>query len=188
MPRREDARGVRGRVSWLLWCRHRLPWLLASFVCVLAAALVSLLLPLRSNPWPPTGGFASSDFWLAPIEYNGFRRLPATAISLHSVAPLADGKTALAVGDGTILRSSDAGATWTLIKSGTNAASVAVLADGKSALAVGLNGFDDTILRSTDTGATWTLVTWGTNANSEVGRAALGRQRADRRTRRHHPA
>jgi hypothetical protein len=102
---REDVRGERGRVPWPLWRRRRLPWLLAALVCVLAAALVALLLPLRSNPWQPAGGLASH-FWLTPVENNGFRRLPAIESLLSSVTLSTDGKTALAVGwNGTILRS-----------------------------------------------------------------------------------
>src|SRR5208282_5085195 len=162
-----DRAAVTGEVPWSVWRQRRLPWLAASFFCVLAAALVSLLLPPRPNPWRPEGGFASRDFWLAPIESNGFRRLPAVSISSLSGAFLsaalsADGKTALAVGEqGTILRSSDAGATWSPAATGTVEIllSVALSADGKTALAAGSGG---TILRSSDGGTTWSAEASGT--------------------------
>ena len=134
-----------GRVPWRQWRWRRLPWLAASLVCVLAAALASFLMPLRADPWQPDGGIASPDFWLAPVETNGFRRLPAITATLTSVALLADGKTALAVGwDGTILRSGDGGQSWSAARSGTTAHlhSVALLADGKTALAVGAGRHD----------------------------------------------
>jgi hypothetical protein len=70
-----------------------------------------------------------------------------------SVALPARGKTALAVGQpATILRTANAGATWSTATSGTEAAllSVGLSVDGKTAL-----GFDGTILRSADGGITW---------------------------------
>ena len=52
----------------------------------------------------------------------GARRVSGTTADLYSVALLADGKTALAVGgDGTILRSGDGGQSWSAAVSGTKA-------------------------------------------------------------------
>jgi photosystem II stability/assembly factor-like uncharacterized protein len=175
---RGTARGERARVPWPLWRRCRLPWLVAALACVLMATLASLLLPLRPDPWQAEGSLASRDFWLAPIEANGFRRLPAFESSLLSVVLSPNGRTALAVGSGTILRSADSGANWLSVTSGTteNLRSVALAANGQAALAVGAGG---TILHSADIGANWSAVTSGTTAilNSVVlspdGKAAL---------------
>jgi len=70
-------------------------------------------------------------------------RLPSALLS---------SQTAIAVGElGTILRTTDAGATWTIQDSGTTASLTGVaFADPSVGTAVG-----DTILQTTDGGATW---------------------------------
>jgi hypothetical protein len=49
------------RVPWPLWCRVRLPWVVAGLVCVLMGAAASLLMPLRPDPWQSEEGLASPD-------------------------------------------------------------------------------------------------------------------------------
>ncbi|MCW2925995.1 MAG: hypothetical protein JWM98_3399 [Thermoleophilia bacterium] len=72
-----------------------------------------------------------------------------------------DGRIALQVGSrGSIWRSTDTGATWTLVPSGTNEPLFDVaFASQTLAWAVGETG---TILKSTDAGATWSAVPSGT--------------------------
>ena len=67
-----------------------------------------------------------------------------------------DTNTGTAVGQsGTILRTTDGGATWTVQLSGTmNALSDVLFTDANRGMAVGANG---TILRTTNGGATWTI-------------------------------
>jgi photosystem II stability/assembly factor-like uncharacterized protein len=155
---RGAGRKRRGRVPWRQWRRRRLPWLVAALACALAAALASLLLPLRANPWQPEGVLGSADFWLAPIETNGFRRKPAVETDLITVALSADGKTALAGDEGAILRSRDGGANWSLASSiGWQLSAVALSADGRIALATGT-----ALQRSSDGGVNWSPETYNT--------------------------
>jgi len=79
---------------------------------------------------------------------------------LRAVAVL-DGKTVIAVGGfGTILRTTDGGASWTLQSSGTTNTLLGVsFTDADTGTAVGAGG---TILRTTDGGASWTLQSSGT--------------------------
>src|SRR3974390_1848821 len=93
-----------------------------------------------------------------------FQNPQRTGNTLHAVSALSAkpvsrkwGRTGtmIAVGDvGTILRTTDAGAVWTLIPSGTSAGLTGVsFADANTGIAVGSQGV---ILRTTDGGATWT--------------------------------
>ena len=53
--------------------------------------------------------------WLAPVEANGFVRLPGMSGALRAVAFDSSGRQVLAAGDGgTLLRSGDGGASWQL--------------------------------------------------------------------------
>jgi photosystem II stability/assembly factor-like uncharacterized protein len=104
------------------------------------------------------------EWWTRPVERNGYFRLPYRSVGrLNGVALGADG-TLLAAGEyGTILRSTDKGAIWSLVdrKTEYNLKSITIGADG-TALAAGDYG---TILRSTDKGATWSLVDQKTEYN-----------------------
>jgi photosystem II stability/assembly factor-like uncharacterized protein len=82
-----------------------------------------------------------------------------TTNNLNSVS-LLDSGTAFVVGDtGTILKSTDAGATWAPLTSGTSMSLHAVFfLDANEGVAVGDNG---TILRTTDGGAGWQSVASG---------------------------
>ena len=93
-----------------------------------------------------------------------FQNQMPTGNALHAVAPVnaenAPGRREraegmIAVGDqGAILRTTDAGATWTQVSSGTNAALTGVsFADASTGIAVGSAG---AMVRTTDAGATWT--------------------------------
>ena len=104
-----------------------------------------------------------------PILYSGdsgttwLRASSDISGQLNGIAVSADGRAAVAVGDdgklaSAILRSTDAGATWTSVSSGAGDGllwKVAIAADGHTALAVDGRG---SILRSTDTGANWSTV------------------------------
>jgi photosystem II stability/assembly factor-like uncharacterized protein len=163
-------------VPWRTWRLRRLPWLVTALFCGLAAALVSLFLPLRPDPLQPESGIASGDFWLTPLETNGFRRLPTIVVELNSVALSADGSTMLAVGEnGSVLRSVDRGKTWAVARSGTKAdiMSVALSADGSTGIAVEDSG---TIVGSVDGGQTWDTAPSApkADANSVVALSADG--------------
>src|SRR5690349_17945085 len=101
-------------------------------------------------------GADSGWFWQNPLPQRN---------SLNGVAML-DADTVIAVGDpGTILRSTDGGATWIRQKSGTTSDLTAVsFTDANTGTAVGWNRDrrEGTILRTTDGGATWTPQSnWG---------------------------
>ena len=87
-------------------------------------------------------------------DHTGFRFLPSgTVLCLHGIAfPSKD--TGIIVGDyGTILRSSDRGATWSTVDVSSPAYLLSVaFANERIGVAVGDNG---TILRTTDEGTTW---------------------------------
>src|SRR5262249_15142033 len=79
-----------------------------------------------------------------------------TTQDLHGVFFLSSGRTGWAVGNGgTILKSSDAGASWTR-QTPTTFNLLGVHFSGSTGYAIGANG---TILRSTDLGASWTKLT-----------------------------
>lgn len=79
----------------------------------------------------------------------------ATTNALNAVTFLADGRTGFAVGaTGTLLRTTDAGATWTLGSSGTVQDLAAItFTSASTGWAAGAGG---TVLQTTDGGATWT--------------------------------
>src|SRR5580658_487807 len=90
-----------------------------------------------------------------------FQNSVPTGNALHGIAALENAsrhrdrtESMIAVGDaGTIVRTTDGGATWVQISSGTNAALTGVsFADGSTGIAVGSAG---AILRTTDAGLTW---------------------------------
>jgi len=99
------------------------------------------------------------------IPPKTFAQDPALIITPVSPVPLApqlnrvrfiDARRAIAVGAyGTVLRTEDAGATWTRAESGAEASLQGVAVGGQTAIAVGERG---TILRSTDAGATWARI------------------------------
>ena len=112
-------------------------------------------------------------FWQNPLPQGN---------SLNAVAVL-DSDTVTVVGAaGTILRTTDGGATWTLQTSGTtNALNAVSFVDAKTGTAVGVRG---TIVRTTDGGATWTPQTSGTtetlNGVSFVDPSAVSERTAPR--------
>src|SRR5712664_948692 len=87
---------------------------------------------------------------------------PRTTPSILTGVATPDPNTIVAVGTyGTIVRSSDSGATWTLQSSGTTGNLWAVAFwDANTGIAVGNNG---TILRTSDGGLTWTPQSSGTD-------------------------
>src|SRR6476620_990409 len=89
-------------------------------------------------------GLAQGWLWQNPLP---------TGSTLNAITGI-DARTAVAVGDsGSILRTSDAGVTWTQQSSGTNSNLRAVaFLDAGTGIAVGDQG---TILGTTDGGATW---------------------------------
>lgn len=102
-----------------------------------------------------TGG-QSDSARVTVIPGNGwFVQAGATTADLHGVFALADGRTAWAVGDGgTVLRTTDAGGTWT--RQTTNTAfnlNAVWFTDAASGWAVGASG---TVLRTTNGGLIWT--------------------------------
>ena len=99
-----------------------------------------------------SASFAQSGwFWQNPLP-QGNPLLAAAAL---------DANTVVAVGDfGTILRSTDGGASWTLQSSGTTNGLLGVsFVDANTGTAVGGSG---TILRTDDGGASWTRQSSGT--------------------------
>jgi uncharacterized protein (TIGR03437 family) len=88
---------------------------------------------------------------------------PGTPKDLRAVAAL-DATTVVVVGaSGTILRTTNGGATWTWLVSPTSATLNAVMfSDARTGTAVGIAG---TILRTDDGGANWTRQSSGTNAD-----------------------
>jgi photosystem II stability/assembly factor-like uncharacterized protein/Cdc6-like AAA superfamily ATPase len=139
------------------WIRLRLPWLMAALAfCGLGVALTAWL-PLRADPFRLAERWSSA-WWLEPQEQNAFARLSLVDEPLNAVALAADGRTAIAIGHGgTILRSDNAGATWSLAgaRKPINLEGIALTADTRTGIAVGEGG---TILRSTDGGASWVPV------------------------------
>jgi Cdc6-like AAA superfamily ATPase len=125
-------------------------------LCLLGFVLHARL-PLR-DPFQETPWWNLASL-LEPQEQNATARLPVVRTSLVKVALAADGRTAFVVDyNGAILRSTDAGASWSRIASGTKEVllNIALAADGRTAVAVGTNG---AILRSTDAGQSWQLQT-----------------------------
>jgi len=180
-----DAGGGHAQPAWRRWLRLRGAWLAAALGLAAMAVTLAVALPLRQDVHRPANfpdprwwvDLQNSDepawrwlvgrlliprWWIEPQEANAFARLPVVTNGLRSIAIAPDGRLALAVGwGGTLLRSTDAGATWQPVTSGTQQIlnRIAIAPDGRLALAVGDNG---TLLRSTDAGATWQPVTSGT--------------------------
>lgn len=95
---------------------------------------------------------------------SGFLRIEEAELDAtsHTNDVWGSGSTRIVVtSDRTILRSTDAGATWASITSGATFGLNAVWGNASVALAVGNGGI---IQRSTDLGGTWTTVPVGTNA------------------------
>lgn len=129
----------------------------------------------RRSPAPGRGSFlplAALAFSLAGSDATGpepeipldtpftFTQVEGTLAGVHLYAASADGSTLLAVGMfGTILRSTDGGATWSAVASGTTVFLEGVWVDGETAVAVGESG---TVLRSMDGGASWRTLPAGT--------------------------
>jgi photosystem II stability/assembly factor-like uncharacterized protein len=121
------------------------------------------LLMAGSGPAQISVSADSGWFWQNPLP---------TGNSLLAVTML-DVNTVVAVGDlGTILRTTDGGATWTQQASGTTAyLSGAYFTDANTGTVVGCKDYDldgnctaNTILRTTDGGATWKQQSSGTTA------------------------
>ncbi len=89
-------------------------------------------------------------------------------VSKQSLAGVAadpiDGRRAIAVGtEGTLLRTTNAGTTWSVVASGTSSHLLAVSwLDSNRVVAVGRGG---AVVRSSDGGATWSVGTSGTSAD-----------------------
>ena len=134
--------------------RHRRGLASLALLAFLVAALASLLQRPYPDPSPP----ASREPFvrlLYPTEFNAHLRQPAASPDLLSVAFTDDGQIGLAVGvNGTILKSTNRGVTWTSRTSGTRVSlrSVDLATDGQTAWVVGDGG---TILRSLDGGDSW---------------------------------
>ena len=95
-------------------------------------------------------GHASAHSWLYGVSFTD-----------------ANNGTAVGVG-GTILRTTDGGATWNLQSSGTSVVlSGVAFTDANTGAVVGDGGL---ILRTTDGGATWNQQSSGSRANSAGGR------------------
>ncbi|WP_164867850.1 P-loop NTPase fold protein [Rhodovarius crocodyli] len=124
------------------------------------AILLAVYLPLRADPFR-TARFGEPAWWFEVPETHGFGRLPQAMAGISALAMSSDGRTVLAAGGGgTIVRSTDAGANWQPVTSGTQSylSALAMSSDGRTVLAAGSGG---TILRSTDAGANWQPVTSG---------------------------
>lgn len=105
-------------------------------------------------------------------EYENVRKLtvdvtnltgpdPITATVQTVVGGSSHLTTGVAVGDaGTLLRSVDNGATWSVVASGTSEDMARVVGSGRYWYAVGENG---AFLRSTDHGVTWSLISTGSS-------------------------
>jgi photosystem II stability/assembly factor-like uncharacterized protein len=98
-------------------------------------------------------------FTLASVQAQWTPVVSGTSSDLHGVQLLESG-IGLAVGDsGSILKTSDSGASWVTLNSGTTRALYGVyLFNDNEAIAVGERGL---ILRTADSGATWLTVTSG---------------------------
>lgn len=97
-----------------------------------------------------------------PAAGGWFVQTSNSSRTLNGVHFAADGRTGVAVGDaGEVLRTSDAGATWTRVPSNTAFNLNAVrFTTASEAWAAGNNG---TLLRTTNAGATWSVVASGTS-------------------------
>src|SRR6266851_3341498 len=112
--------------------------------------------PIEVNPEnrPPT--YPSNWFWY-PLAVNPQNRPPTDHIFLDSIAviPGSSGKSLAVVGTyGTILHTTDGGASWSLQKNGTEGLWSVTFPNAQTGWAVGPNG---TILHTTDGGASWNL-------------------------------
>ena len=138
--------------------RSRQAVALASPLLFVIGALAGLF---YTNPLFTTSALAPL---LRPIEHNAHLRPSSTSPDLLSVAFTEDGQLGLAVGaNGTILKSTNRGATWTSRQSGTDVSlrSVDLAENGQTAWAVGDAG---TILHSLDAGDSWLLRASNTGA------------------------
>ena len=152
MPAAPRAGAEHPQPAWRRWLRLRGAWHVVSLALAALAFALAVALPLRQDVDRPAS-FPDPRWWVEPQEAYASARLPVVAAHLGRVAIAPDGRLALAVGTGgTLLRSTDAGATWQPVTSGTqqDLRGIAIATDGRLALAVG-----GTRLRSTDAGTTW---------------------------------
>ncbi len=129
------AGGEHARPAWRRWLELRGAWLLAALGLAAMAVALAVALPLRQDVHRPAK-FTDPRWWVEPQETNAFARLPVVRSQLRRVAIAPDGRLALAVGsDGTLLRSTDAGATWQGVASGTQQElwGIAIAPDGRLA-------------------------------------------------------
>ena len=151
-PTRDGARSLTLRGTWRV---------LAAF----GIAVVFLLgLDRYQSPIAPCGDqfkpaepTLSSNWWTCPLEVNRHARVVGNVggVQLNSVTFNADGQRGWAVGgDGTILATSNGGASWAAQTSNSNAwlTSVTFNADGQRGWVVGNVG---TILATSNGGAAW---------------------------------
>jgi hypothetical protein len=111
---------------WRALLRQRGSWLAASLSFALLGLVLAALLPLGPDPLTPAPAL-SSRWWIEPIERNAFARVqdempslvvPHARPTLSSVAIAPEGDVALAVGEeGRMLRSTNAGVTWSVVAS-----------------------------------------------------------------------
>lgn len=135
-----------------LYRQHRLELIGLSLLISLVGSVAGLLQSPYLAPLVRTPGFLDSV--LHPIERNRHLRAERRP-SLLAVAFTDDGRTGLAAGEnGTILKSTDGGVSWTMRDSDTSVAlhALDISPDGQMAWTVGDAG---TILLSQDGGDTW---------------------------------
>ena len=121
------------------------PGFLGTRPAVIAVAPVAADAAVAAAPKSAVGGWR----WLTPLP---------TGNALSAVFATDASNVCAVGGGGTIVRSTDGGATWTLAASGTDEGLAAVWGLGRDLLAVGDGG---TIVRSSDLGATWAKVAGG---------------------------
>ena len=157
--------------------RRLLLWLAALLALVtLGAFTLALKQPVTGSRWDPAPSIFSWNRFIAPREINSWKRPPHIwAEDLLETHFSPDGRSALAVGLGMVLRSADGGQRWREVAIATKVqlTSVAFALDGRSALAVGQGG---TVLRSADGGQRWSEVASATKVRlSSVAFAPDGR-------------
>ena len=122
-------------------------------------SLFTLVLVLVADVfWPlslPVEKRSGLDWWVNPIEKHARAKLPKVYASLNSVY-FSDAQRGWAVGgNGTIVVTTDGGATWSAQTSGTSDGLNSVyFSDAQRGWAVGSTG---TIVATTDGGATWSV-------------------------------
>src|SRR5262249_4192329 len=120
----------------------------------------SIMTGIAVDPATPARVYATASFGLnggifRSTDAGGSWSFTAFGVLRAVAIDPATPSTVYAVGDG-ILKSSDAGANWTSVRTGGDLACVAIAPSSPSTVYAG--GFDGTLFKSTDAGGTWTLV------------------------------